>query len=320
VSNIRFITNNIVDTSALTANPEGLTNYKIDNVKNINRAESFRSSTIENQTIDIVPSSPTNINSIVLGRHNFSDKVNYSVTLYSDQFITPIESFGPTPVQYFEAATDLWYWCEFKWGAIPWGGDKLANDNRKFYNIVLWLDQLYENVAAIRIILSPESTEGGLLWCNNQVIYCNDQEVETTWTSYGTGSGDIQIPYYEIGRIYIGEYESPAYNLSYGHGLQWKENTSQYRPSSGTLQSDIVTANKEVTFSLNTIPESDRATLHKNLVDLSKHDDFFMSIFPEDTSVQKQIDYRGIFKFTKVPKYRNTFCGFYKADFVAEEV
>lgn len=263
------------------------------------------------------------VSAMVLGRHNFSADVTYRLELFSDNnWITPLP--GYTPVTYTvspeEAATDLWEWGEFNWGTVHWGGDKL-NTNKQFFNIVLWLDKVYTGVRSAKIILAPVLNAGTLFFCDDYSIFCDNSSIYCDDLGYGAGgSGASNLPYYEIGRIFLGKYIEPKYNISYGHSIQWKENTQQYRPSSGTLHSDIVTANKEMSFDLNTIPEVERNTIHKQLINLGLSKDFFISLFPEDTKNTKRIDYSAIVKFTKVPKYTEFHCDYYKSNYIVEEV
>jgi hypothetical protein len=71
-------------------------------------------------------------------------------------------------------------------------------------------------------------------------------------------------------------------------------------------------------FNLNTIPESDRISLQEDLTKVSLSDDFFISLFPEDSS--KQEDYSAIVKFTKVPRLSEFIYGYYKSNYIVEEV
>lgn len=324
MSNIRFIVDNVVDDGTVTANPVAQTGFDVDNIQTVPRSKVFRSVDDTAQDIYITLPESETISSMVIGRHNFSSNITYQLILYSDAAWTNIvHDTGVLQVTSDQAATDLWEWGQFAWGSIPWGGDRIGEDNREFYNVVLWLDQDYTGINSIALKLSFADV-GDFIYTSDIVLKTNDESPDIFTSSIywpsGGATGSSNIPYYEIGRLIIGDYIEPLYNLSYGHSLNWKENTSQYRPSSGTLQSDVVTSNKEINFSLNTIPESDRSTVHKQLVEVGLEEDFFISLFPEDLNMSKQIDYSAIAKFTKVPKYTEFLSDYYKTTFTVEEV
>ena len=46
----------------------------------------------------------------------------------------------------------------------------------------------------------------------------------------------------------------------------------------------------------------------------------YISIFPENSSSTKEIDYSTMVKLTKVPKYTNFIAGFNKSSFTMEEI
>lgn len=320
MANTRFIIDNKIDTSSLVADPIALADYPIDNVKRINRSQVYRSSTNLEQDIDITFDSPSSISSVVLGRHNFSTEVKYRIYLYSAGMVQEYDS-GLLQVQDYQAASDFWEWGEFEWGSITWGEDKI--DDQIIYNLVHWMATTYNDITNATIHFEMEYDPGGAqgFYCDNEVVYCDNEIFYCNAIFYGGEAGSYAtIPYYEIGRLIMGDYSEPTYNLSYGHTLAWLENTTQYRTNGGTLLSDVSTSNKEISFDLRTIPESDRITLHKELVQLGLSKDFFISIFPEEANLIKQRDYSGIVKFTRVPKYNQILCNYYRSSFVVEEV
>lgn len=128
------------------------------------------------------------------------------------------------------------------------------------------------------------------------------------------------MDYFQIGRLFLGNALSTSIGASFGHNLYWNENTSQYRTEAGTLRSDIVTPNKVIEFSLNTIYEEERSTLQRALAITGKRKDFFISLFSTSCDPNIQIDYSGIVKMTKVPKYAEFASNFYGASYTVEEI
>ena len=334
---IRFILDNdAVDNAELDTNVSEDPNYLVNNLKKISRSKPLRSVDADANfditgTMDI----GQEVQALVIARHNFSAAITYQLFLYSDDnFSTPVADYTPVeyPVTADQASTSgLYEWGEFAWGTIAWGADKPDLDNRKFYDIVLWLSQPY-TIKSFMLRLNLNS--GAIInpfYCDEEKILCDGSVTDNPtypmitcdMVSFGGGTGpaaESGMPYYEVGRLYLGPYLEPTYNLSSGHGISWSENTTQYRTTSGTLRSDIATTNKAFQFSLVTIPESDRIDLHKQLITKGLSEDFYISMFPGDTSTTKEIDYSGMVKLTKMPKYTNYISGYYKSNFVMEEV
>ena len=323
MSKIRFKIENISDEAELTAtNPDSDFKYDVDNIKRISRLKSFRSANTNNTTIEGTLTEARDVSAFVIARHNFSTQVTFKLELFSDANLTdpPIYTTGDLPVEDSEAASDLWQWGEFNWGTIVWGGDRLDEDTRSNYNITRWLDDLY-TIQSFRLTIGAGAEGGDLIYCNNASIYCNDATIDCNQL-YTSGSGspaDTGLEYYEIGRLFIGEYLAPAYNISYGHSMGWSENTKQYRPNSGTLQSNKVSKNRRFEFSLRTIPESERYDLHNRLFNVGLGEEFFISMFPEDDSGDKRDDYSGIVKFTKIPRLQEFYHTYYRSNYIVEE-
>jgi hypothetical protein len=128
------------------------------------------------------------------------------------------------------------------------------------------------------------------------------------------------MPYFQIGRLFMGDAISTNIGVSFGHNIYWKESTKQYRTEDGTLRSDKVTSSKVLEFSINTIYESERSILQRALAVAGKRKDFFISLFPESCHEDLQIDYSGIVKMTKIPRYAEFAPDFYSAKYTVEEI
>ena len=156
------------------------------------------------------------------------------------------------------------------------------------YNIPIWFDQVYSGVQAFKLTLTNPAAE--------------------------------PMNYFQIGRLFLGNSLSTAIGASFGHSLYWNENTTQYRTEAGTLRSDIITPNKVIEFSLNTISESERSSVQRALANTGKRKDFFISLFSTSCDPNIQIDYSGIVKMTKVPRYAEFAPSFYSAKYTVEEI
>lgn len=132
-----------------------------------------------------------------------------------------------------------------------------------------------------------------------------------------TGSG---MSYVDVGRLFVGDFLEPTYNLSYGHNMSYAEKTKQFRTASGTLRSDMALPYKKFDFSLNTINEADRILMMEAFADVGKRNDFFVSAFPDAAGDEKTRDYSAIMKLNKIPRFTEFQSSWYKAKYSMEEV
>ena len=183
--------------------------------------------------------------------------------------------------------SSLWEWGSFLWGAEAWGSDRVSEEFSPPSNIVEWIPTVQTQIRGFKLELF---VAGG------------------------------NISYFEIGRIMIGKYIQPTYNIGYGHSLTWQESTKQYRTEAGSLRSDVSIPYRKFEFNLGTITESDRVLLQHELRNVGLRKDFFVSLFPEDASNDKKLDYSGIVKMTKLPKFTEFAQNYYKAKYIMEEV
>ena len=229
------------------------------------------------------------VNAIVLGRHNFPSGTTLRIYLYEgqtwDSFDLLYDS-GILTVTDTDAGSAAVGWGDFLWGTIAWGQDYLSDEFAPSRNYVHWITTgAISNVGCWKIVLDvPTTTE------------------------------------LEVGRLFLGQYIEPTYNLSLDHKLSWEEHTTQYRTEGGTLRSDIATPVRKIEFELGTIHASDRPELQSGLRYVGMRKDFYISLFPEDTNQDRITDYSGIMKLTKVPVMQEFAPLYYKSKYVMEEV
>ena len=118
----------------------------------------------------------------------------------------------------------------------------------------------------------------------------------------------------------MGEAIDMSIGVSFGHNLYWSENSNQYRTEAGTLRTDIYIPNKIIEFSLGTIYERERSNIQRTLSSIGKRKEFFISLFPQDCIPSRELDYSGIVKMTKVPKYPEFAPNLYSAKYIVEEI
>ena len=183
--------------------------------------------------------------------------------------------------------SSLWEWGYFAWGLEGWGTDRVRQAYTPPAHIVEWITDCIPQVRGFKIDI---------------------------FLSEGSSS------YFEFGRLIVGNYIQPTFNIGFGHSLSWEENTKQYRTDAGTLRSDISVPYRKLDFNIGTINETDRILLQHELRNVGMRKDLFVSLFPEDSSNDKKIDYSGIFKITKVPTFTEFAQNYYKSKYSMEEV
>ena len=327
----------------------------IENIKNVSRSKIARHNGVTDWNIESAPAQQEVMNAIIIGRHNFSTDVDYRITLYDENIYTytmptlttivipgdhtphlagsivtlkdnlntvlnashittadavfggvdttftiasvgvnsaegdafiPAYDSGILTVLAEESGSDIWKWGDFAWGAVPWGGDRTAVEFSPTANLVHWLPV----------------------------------DISTSWSKILFSGTPANITAFDIGRLILGKYIQPTYNLSLGHSLTWVEKTKQFRTEAGTLRSDITIPNRRFEFNTGTLTEEDRDLVQGSLRTVGMRRDMFLSMFPEDLEATRKIDYSGIVKLVKIPKFTEFANRYYKSNYVMEEV
>ena len=86
------------------------------------------------------------------------------------------------------------------------------------------------------------------------------------------------------------------------------------------MRSDGLSPYRKIDFSLKTISEADRPDLQTGFRTVGLRRDFYMSLFSDDNSLDKQEDYNGIMKLTKIPKFTEFNYNYYTSKYTMEEV
>lgn len=289
MSKLRLITYNYLDVSEITSSP---TMNRLQTLKSYDRGRNAQTNPAGGTlSIDTIMGSPAPVTAVVIGRHNLPIGVGVRFRLFDVPSTAGTEVYdsGTIIITAETAGSDKLGWgTDFSWGSVVWGADGLAEEFAPRANFVHWIPEI------------------------NQV---DTQSIQAVQVQIYYADYDV-----EIGRIIIGEYIEPTYNISYGHGLSWQENTKQFRREGNTLRSNITLPSRRLEFSLNTINEADRAVLQAGLRNVGLRRDLFISLFPTDIDVSKTKDYSGIVKLTKIPVTSEYTYLYYKSKYVMEEV
>ena len=304
MANLRMVIDNYVDNSVLTATPAFKPNLPVSNLKTPARAKICRSTDTSSQEISGIFSELKTVSSVILGRHNIAIGAKVTIELFSDVSLSSSLYNTTITINSSNAGTDLWPWGDFIYGSVAWGADKQVEAFSPKANLVHWITTPIVNVQGFKITVLPTGSTGKGLSLLNKGFTFWDADTDT----------------FEFGRLIIGEYIEPTYNTSYGHNMSWEESTKQFRTDAGTLRSDISLPNRRIEFDIGTMTEADRTNIQAALRTVGLRKDFYISLFPEDSDVDKQIDYSGIVKLVKVPKYTEYANNYYKSKYVLEEV
>jgi len=283
---MRIITKNDADNSTLTESPVPGTST-LQNLKNYARSSVFTTDAIGSSHSILMKLDETeSISAVILGRHNFPLGLEFQITMYSSNdwdILNIVYDSGTLSVESDEVGSAIVNWAEFVWAEVAWAEDSVADDFALKPNYIHWLDS--------SVVIQSMKIE----------IFLPTQDVE-------------------IGRLIVGDYLEPSYTLSYGHEISWQESTKQYRNGGNTLRSSYGFPSKQISFSLNTINESDRILLQRGLRYVGLRKDLFISLFPFDDDLAKRTHYSGIVKLTKVPSMLEHAPMYYKSKYVMEEV
>lgn len=316
MSNMRIVSDSVVTNAALTSTP---INSTTDNLKLNSRSKIMRFSTDQTIDIDVVPSKA--ISAVVFGRHTFATGTTIRIKMYSDlSQIFLVHDSGDMVISESDSGKDYINWGDFLWGAITWGESDETDEFKPDPNYVYWVPSTRDEPAPL------EAYAGwcGLSNCDGSLPDPAPSTIEAFGAVNAIQSINIEITQIaqstDIGRLIIGNYIEPNYNLSFNHSLEWIEPTKQYRTEGGTLRSDIGIPVRKINFNLNTIDAEDRTTLSQTMRTVGKRRDFYLSLFPEDTDLDKKKEYSGIVKLTKTPSMIEHAPLYYKSKYEMEEV
>jgi hypothetical protein len=130
-------------------------------------------------------------------------------------------------------------------------------------------------------------------------------------------SGTVNNDNFQIYRLFCGEYIEPEIQVDINNSIHWKDNTRQYRTDAGTLRSDIISTSKVMEFSIGAMREADRIDIQRLLSTVGLRHEFFIDLFPEGT---ERMDYKGVVKLTRIPKYLEFADNIYSSRYIVEEI
>ena len=320
---IRIVAENFADTARITAVPA----LAIDkeNLKSPSRAKIIRTDVTgaaqQDITADIVPEQT--VSSIILGRHNFPLGMTLQIILY-DNSGSPLHDSDSLVVTEDEVGERNIPWDAYLWDTTASDIQDISEEFDPKANYVYWIEQ--ETTTGDELLESG-TTNWLLQSGTTEALIETGGVIETPGFIGIDNVASIQIlidvpdtKQIEIGRLIIGDYISPVYNVTFNHTLEWKETAKQYRTEASTLRSDISIPTRKLSFSLELINDIDRTELQAGLRYVGLRKDFYINLVSQSSSINKERDYSGIMKMTAEPvmsEYANLY---YKSKYVMEEV
>jgi hypothetical protein len=285
MANLRLITNLDFDSATLSSSPACVTNAPVTNLQIGLRAKVARIGTTGPWTISGVYASAKRVSAVSVYKHNFTSLAVLTLKLYRDAALTSqigsdyTATLGGTLQEFGLAFQPL------GWGGsgYKYGGETFESWPASYFTI--WLNASVDAVMGFKI----------------------------TITDSGASS------YLEAGRIYIGDYWTPAVNASYGAKMGWKEQSRQFRTDGGSLRTEGYEPYRSFSLAFDTLNEEERAEITNTFRRLGLRKDFFMSIYPTEGG-EREKDHTAAVKFVSMPDVAAPYFENFTTDIQLEEV
>lgn len=156
---------------------------------------------------------------------------------------------------------------ELSWGRDPLGASAFTNWRLKYSSY--WFPA--EDALSVQIIISDPTNSDGFL---------------------------------EVGRVYLGEYFEPTYNVDLGHNIRWESDVQQNPTAGGSVHTVEVEGYRVLDFQLSHIVDTERADLFEATRQISKHRDVFVSLIPGQGGATER-DYSFAAKLVEMPTFNS---------------
>lgn len=131
----------------------------------------------------------------------------------------------------------------------------------------------------------------------------------------GTNASNI-----EAAALVVGDYWSPERNPGYGAGVTIVDTSKPERAESGDLITNRGTRYRKLNMTLAQMTENDRTTLHSILRHNGTHRPMLVSLYPEDSSAQKEWDHMVWAKMSQISALTQAQYSLYSNNIELEEI
>lgn len=133
-----------------------------------------------------------------------------------------------------------------------------------------------------------------IFWFNAAI--CKSWQLDISDTTNTDG-------YLEVSRLMSGLYDTFSKNVDNGLVFGYKNNTKQIRSASGSLRAVTAEKYRYVEFSHSWLTEVEQLIFLESTKNAGLDSDIIMSIYPDDSSKQKEIEHSFIGKITNAPLF-----------------
>lgn len=124
----------------------------------------------------------------------------------------------------------------------------------------------------------------------------------------------------EAAVLVVGDYWSPDRNPGYGAGVTPVDNSKSERSESGDLVTNRGTRYRKMNMNLAQMTEADRTTMHNIFRQNGTHRPMLVSLYPEDTSAQKEWDHMVWAKLSQISSLVQAQYSLYTSTIDLEEI
>ena len=218
-------------------------NMVVENVLNSLPGIVWRSTGVTSETIRLKFTKARQVNAVVLYSNNFTNSATITITAFSDAAFT-------TPIVGAEFITpggepELGF-GEGAFGLSGFGGYDDEAWDHPF--MVRWIDLTTAQYWEIKVV-NPTNPLG----------------------------------YIEIGRLLVGQYFTPVFNMDWGYPFGWNNDSQQDRTRGGDLRTERRPSHRDGSFTLANMGVSDANQIREMLRYVGKSRDMLISAYPEAT-------------------------------------
>lgn len=221
MANLRVVPVNAADTATLAASPAAAATAPVTDLQLIARDRSFRSTSLASQVISGHWGGDLKaVNAWALLRHNLLG-AQVTLQLFSDAALT-VEIYNSGVIDVY---ADSPLWGSFNWGEVPWGTP--AND--------------------------PLAIEAPFIRFLSPTIYAAGFKLTIA------NLGAMSVAYFDLGRLWLGEYLEAPYQARFGKQLGWESSTQSQKTRGGSSRPNAGARWRALRLDLFQLNDADRA-------------------------------------------------------------
>ncbi|MDI3259469.1 MAG: hypothetical protein QJR02_07210 [Sinobacteraceae bacterium] len=165
-------------------------------------------------------------------------------------------------------------WGSFSWGDGPWARNRYSGWPQPC--AIVWPSRISARSLSIAIS-DPDNADGFL----------------------------------QAARLFVGDYLSPATNVSWGVKLTWKDDSEQVRTDGGSLIGDARETYRQIVMSCDWLTDDERAQFSELARIAGKSRDVLLSVYPQNADPNKERDYQFAAKYSDTPDMVSPFFGYH---------